>query len=130
MEGFCKKKTTPYPRRSSSCRYCSVICLKQSVVCCSGFWGVLLRIESLYLPSGCVRDAFGMRSGFDSSSIDSRSVFDRSSIGSRSVFDHPSIILRSSFVRSSIPNRRTIEERLRNDRRSSIVSSEDNRRII
>lgn len=60
MEEFCKKKTSPYPRRSSSCRYCSVICLKQSVVRCSGFWGVLLRIESLCFPSGCVRDAIGI----------------------------------------------------------------------
>ena len=38
-------------------------------VLCLDFWikvvslGAFLRIESLYLPSGCVRDAFGIRSG-------------------------------------------------------------------
>ena len=94
-------------------------------VLCLDFWikvvslGAFLRIESLCFPSGCVRDAFGMRS-----------VFDRSSIVSRSVFDRSSIILRLSFVHPSFVLRFLIEEQSKNDRRSSIVSSEDHRSII
>ncbi|WP_295430503.1 hypothetical protein [uncultured Prevotella sp.] len=59
--------------------------------------GAFLRIESLCLPSGCVRDAFGIRLLLVRSSFGLRYVFDRFSFGLRSSFDYPSFILRSFF---------------------------------
>lgn len=71
------------------------------------------------MRSGCLRDSIALRSVLDRSSIASRSVFDRFSFGLRSSFVHPSFVLRFP-----------IEEQSKNDRRSSIVSSEDHRSII
>ena len=88
------------------------------------FQGAIRSYHGMIRPFQDTNDLFRLNASynviiFDWFSIGSRSVFVRFSFGPRSSFVHPSFVLRFA-----------IEEQLKNDWGSSIVSSEDHRRII